>query len=158
MEKGMNGDLINLLKATRKNPEKYQDIKNCKNLDEVYYFIKKIHPEYTFSKEELENLLLTFAKTLNQTVSPIPEKKLDISGGRVDENIKEMTERWKSAGNKFNKWSYTTDLMSTLLFSGQEPDLEKISKLMIDMSSGASKNRSFDKIGHRIYRNNARQI
>lgn len=158
MEKGMNGDLINLLKATRKNPEKYQDIKNCKNLDEVYYFIKKIHPEYTFSKEELENLLLTFAKILNQTVSPIPEKKLDISGGRVDENIKEMTERWKSAGNKFNKWSYTTDLMSTLLFSGQEPDLEKISKLMIDMSSGTSKNRSFDKIGHRIYRNNARQI
>ncbi len=145
----INGDLMDLLRATRTNPEKYKGIKDCKNLDEVYYFIKKIHPEYTFSKEELENLVLGFANAVKEDISEIPEKKLNISGG-TDNAVNNLIARWEGTAKYLSNLGNSVELTSELLFAKDNINLDKISRHLLDISEGRSHSnnrfRKFEKV------------
>lgn len=123
-EKNIGKDFLDLLTDAKRNPEKYQAIKSCKSLPEVYSFIKRIHPEYTFTEEELGKFVLRSAK--------IPDHELNVSGG-VDPGIAKISSQLGTVGYFTKFGSKFVDLFGDMLFAEEEMNPLEIQQKVVDM-------------------------
>lgn len=118
-------DFFDMLQDAKKDPKKYQPIKSCKNLSDIYSFIKKIHPEYTFTEKELGKLILCLTK--------LADEELNVSGGTVS-NYLNTVGYWTKFGAK------GIDLFTDILFAEDEMNLiemqQQINSLMENTIAG----------------------
>ncbi len=128
--KNIGKDFLDLITDAKKNPEKYQIIKNCKDLSDVYSAIKKIHPEYTFTEEELGKFILSLAK--------IPDNELNISGGikATDSDIKSLESHLGTAGYLTKFGSKFINFFSDIIFSEKEMNPVELINMVQNTKSG----------------------